>query len=296
MAVGVPETEVFAAADAVLERGERPTVERVRQELGRGSPARVGALLDQWWERLAQRLRGETRLPALPTEISQAFVAVWQQAMLLAEGVAEQALAEHRAVIEAERLQAATVEDEARQLIAKARQQVAAAQAAQHTAETRLADLELLLVQQQTQLADQKSRCTELAEERRVAFQEVTVLRQELQVAQQQLIQERDAATTYLRGTEDRAHREVDRAREESRVTAAQLKTVTRQHGQLRQRLDTVLSQLLEAQQVAAAEKARASTLEQQLVKPPRARRAKAKPTKSKSNTAAQAETRGSGH
>ena len=139
MAVGVPETEVFAAADAVLERGERPTVERVRQELGRGSPARVGALLDQWWERLAQRLRGETRLPALPTEISQAFVAVWQQAMLLAEGVAEQALAEHRAVIEAERLQAATVEDEARQLIAKARQQVAAAQAAQHTAETRLA-------------------------------------------------------------------------------------------------------------------------------------------------------------
>lgn len=41
MAIGVPETDVFAAADAVLERGERPTVERVRQELGRGSPARV---------------------------------------------------------------------------------------------------------------------------------------------------------------------------------------------------------------------------------------------------------------
>ncbi|MDH1105153.1 DNA-binding protein [Pseudomonas otitidis] len=295
MAIGVPETDVFAAADAVLERGERPTVERVRQELGRGSPARVGALLDQWWDRLAQRLRGETRLPALPAEISQAFVAVWQQAMLLAEGVAEQALAERRAVIEAERLQVATVEDEARQLIVKARQQIVAAQAAQHTAETRLADLELLLVQHQTQLADKKSRCTELAEERRVALQEVTVLRQELQVAQQQLIQERDAATTYLRGIEDRAHREIDRAREESRVTAAQLKTVTRQHDQLRQRLDTALSQLLEAQQVAAAEKARASTLEQQLVNPPRARRAKAKPTKPKSNTAIQAETRGAG-
>jgi len=49
MAVGVPEHEVFAAADAVLARGERPTVERVRMELGRGSPARVGGLLDQWW-------------------------------------------------------------------------------------------------------------------------------------------------------------------------------------------------------------------------------------------------------
>ncbi len=81
MAAGVPETDVFAAADAVLARGERPTVERVRLELGRGSPARVGALLDQWWALLAQRLRGETRLPALPAEVSQAFVAVWQGVM-----------------------------------------------------------------------------------------------------------------------------------------------------------------------------------------------------------------------
>ncbi|SDG35543.1 replication region DNA-binding N-term [Pseudomonas benzenivorans] len=295
MAVGVPEAEVFAAADAVLERGERPTVERVRQELGRGSPARVGALLDQWWERLAERLRGETRLPTLPAEVSQSFVAVWQQATLFAEGVAEQAQAERRAVLETERLRVVAVEDEARQLIAQARQQVAAAQAAQHVAETRLADLELLLAQQQAQLADQQIRYAELAEERRVALQEACVLRQELQAAQQQLILERDTMTTYLRGIEDRAHREVDRAREESRATAAQLKTLTKQHDQLRQRLDTVLPQLSEAQQIAAAEQARANTLEQQLVRSARARRAKVKPTKSKSRAAVQAETPGSG-
>ncbi len=96
MAVGVPENDVFAAADAVLARGERPTVERVRQELGRGSPARVGALLDQWWEQLAARLRGETRLPGLPAEVAQAFMAIWQQATTLAQGVAEQALAGQR--------------------------------------------------------------------------------------------------------------------------------------------------------------------------------------------------------
>ncbi|MBF2944954.1 DNA-binding protein, partial [Pseudomonas aeruginosa] len=124
MAVGVPETDVFAAADAVLARGERPTVERVRLELGRGSPARVGALLDQWWALLAQRLRGETRLPALPAEVSQAFVAVWQQAILLAQGVAEQALAERRALLETERLRVAAVEEEVRQATNQARQQV----------------------------------------------------------------------------------------------------------------------------------------------------------------------------
>lgn len=33
MAVGVPENEVFAAADALLARGERPTVERAADQL-----------------------------------------------------------------------------------------------------------------------------------------------------------------------------------------------------------------------------------------------------------------------
>src|SRR5450830_1294542 len=103
MAVGVPENEVFAAADAVLARGERPTVERVRLELGRGSPARVGGLLDQWWEQLAERLRGETRLPGLPAELAQAFVVIWQQATTLAQGVLEQSLESQRQVLAGER-------------------------------------------------------------------------------------------------------------------------------------------------------------------------------------------------
>lgn len=87
----------------MLARGERPTVERVRLELGRGSPVRVGSLLDQWWARLAERLSGETRLPTLPGEVSQAFVFVWQQAIHLAQGIAEQALAEQRQVLIADR-------------------------------------------------------------------------------------------------------------------------------------------------------------------------------------------------
>ena len=40
MAVGVPENDVFAAADAVLARGEPPTVERVRLEPGSVTLAR----------------------------------------------------------------------------------------------------------------------------------------------------------------------------------------------------------------------------------------------------------------
>ncbi|MCY1551152.1 hypothetical protein D9M68_874630 [compost metagenome] len=82
-----------------------------------------------------------------------------------------------------------------------------------------------------------------------------------------------------MRGVEDRAHREVDRAREESRAAAALLKIAGKQQEQLRQRLDTALAQLSEAQQVAAAEKARASTLEQ-IAQPARTKRARATPVK----------------
>lgn len=280
MAVGVPETDVFAAADTVLARGERPTVERVRLELGRGSPARVGALLDQWWDGLAQRLRGETRLPGLPAEVAQAFVAVWQQATLLADGVAEQALAERRALLEDEQLRVAAVEEEARRAAAQARQQVAATHAAQQHVDARLADLERLLAQRQAQLNDLQSRCAELAEERKSALQEVSTLRQELQAAQQQWAQEREETASYVRGVEDRAHREVDRAREESRAVNAQLKTASKQQEQLRQRLDRTLVQLSEVQQLASAEAARAVTLAQQLDKTSRAKRPRARPAR----------------
>lgn len=63
MGVGVPETDVFAAADRVLARGERPTVERVRIELGRGSPARVGQTRTPYMHLRAARNWRRTLMP-----------------------------------------------------------------------------------------------------------------------------------------------------------------------------------------------------------------------------------------
>jgi hypothetical protein len=53
---GVQQSDVFAAADQVLARGDRPTVEKVRQELGTGSPNTVGPMLDAWFAGLGHRL------------------------------------------------------------------------------------------------------------------------------------------------------------------------------------------------------------------------------------------------
>jgi chromosome segregation ATPase len=277
----VPENDVFAAADAVLARGERPTVERVRLELGRGSPARVGGLLDQWWSRLAERLNGETRLPALPGEVSQAFVAVWQQAIHLAQGVAEQALAEQRQVLATERERVAAVEDQARLDAAHARQHAAIAQAAQQASETRLADLEMLLEQRLAQLEDLQRQREALVAERSQAQQNLQAVQAQLQAFTAKVEEERLANEIYQRSVEDRAYREVDHAREEIKESSRKNKILTQQLEQLQRRLEAYRDELSQAQQSAAAQQARADTLEAQLRqqrKPATAKSKQAKP------------------
>jgi len=258
MAVGVPENDVFAAADAVLARGERPTVERVRLELGRGSPARVGSLLDQWWETLAARLRGETRLPGLPAEVAQAFIGLWQQATTLAHGVVELSLADQRQVMVDEREQLAESEAKVRLEQAQARRQTAEALAAREVAEIRLADLEQLLTQRQAQIDYLLRQRNAFHVERDSARSQADKMAQQNRVLQERVEHQRTAQQEYLRGVEDRAHREVDRAREESRAAAIQLKQLGRQADILEKRLNSALTELGDAQREAAIHKERA--------------------------------------
>ncbi|RZI60483.1 MAG: DNA-binding protein [Pseudomonas sp.] len=258
MAVGVPENDVFAAADAVLARGERPTVERVRLELGRGSPARVGNLLDQWWETLAARLRGETRLPGLPAEVAQAFISLWQQATTLAQGVVELSLADQRQVVVNEREHLAASEAKVRLEQAQARRQTAEALAARDVAEIRLADLEQLLTQRQAQIDDLLRQRDAFHVERDSARRQADEMAQQNRVLHEKVEQQRAAQQDYLRGVEDRAHREVDRAREESRAAAMQLKQLGRQADILEKRLNSALTELGDAQRETAIHKERA--------------------------------------
>ncbi|MDR0188953.1 DNA-binding protein [Pseudomonas yamanorum] len=265
MAVGVPENDVFTAADAVLARGERPTVERVRLELGRGSPARVGALLDQWWEQLAERLRGEMRLPGLPAEVAQAFIAIWQQATTLAQGVAEQSLASQRQVLADEREQVAAQEVRARLDAAQARQQAAEALAARQVTETRLGDLEQLLVQRQAQIDDLRQQRQELLGQRDEAREQLVECRQHQQNTRLQAEEAREAQQRYTRDVEDRAYREIDRAREESKGLAAQLKDANVRAQTLQHALQAGQRDLTDARAQRANAETQSQTLHEKL-------------------------------
>ena len=57
---GIQEDDVFAAADALLAEGKRPTIERVRLKIGRGSPNTVSPMLERWFATLGERLVGST--------------------------------------------------------------------------------------------------------------------------------------------------------------------------------------------------------------------------------------------
>jgi Plasmid replication region DNA-binding N-term len=79
---GVSAGDVERAADAPLRAGERPTIEKVREKLGTGSPNTINPLLDAWWKRLSARLdAGPAALHRLPESVAHVAEALWMQAL-----------------------------------------------------------------------------------------------------------------------------------------------------------------------------------------------------------------------
>jgi hypothetical protein len=79
---GITQSDVSGAADSLLRLGERPTIDKIRQKLGKGSPNTINPMLDAWWKTLAARLdSGPTALHRLPESISHIAEALWMQAL-----------------------------------------------------------------------------------------------------------------------------------------------------------------------------------------------------------------------
>ena len=57
MARGINENDVWNACDALLLEGARPTIERVRQKIGSGSPNTVSPFLETWFKHLGGRIK-----------------------------------------------------------------------------------------------------------------------------------------------------------------------------------------------------------------------------------------------
>jgi hypothetical protein len=79
---GVTQSDVSHAADSLLRAGERPTIDKVRAKIGRGSPNTINPMLDAWWKTLSARLdSGPAALHRLPESVAHIAEALWVQAL-----------------------------------------------------------------------------------------------------------------------------------------------------------------------------------------------------------------------
>lgn len=103
---GVQQEDVWGAADALIAEGLRPTIERVRQKMGRGSPNTVSPLLEAWFATLGSRLSlGGTNADdgGPPAAVRQAMEKLWEVALSTAHQDAKKAHEQAQQALNTER-------------------------------------------------------------------------------------------------------------------------------------------------------------------------------------------------
>jgi hypothetical protein len=229
---GVQEDEVWAAADAVLASGERPTIERVRQFLGRGSPNTVGPMLEAWYGSLAQRLKTPSaaadELPeeeggdaTLPPAVERAAKVLWGRAVQQAHQKAQDHAEAERTALE-QRSQAL---DEAAQALAAERARLEDRAQALATAlsakDEQIADLGRQLTALQQRLGAQASEIDALRAQCSHLAAAAEGERQRLAASEDEHRKERERLEQRAAAQERRWLEEVDRARQDAKRSAS---------------------------------------------------------------------------
>ena len=127
MARGITETDVWTASDSLLLEGARPTIERVRQKIGRGSPNTVSPYLDSWFKNLGGRIKDPGAFSApqgVPDPVAQAATHLWEIAQTESRRDLDRGLKAGMAAavanVEAEKERAALAESAAFEAVSKA--------------------------------------------------------------------------------------------------------------------------------------------------------------------------------
>lgn len=155
---GIQENDVWQAADALLLEGARPTIERVRQKIGSGSPNTVSPHLETWFKHLGRRIKDPGAFAAptdVPDPVLQAARHFWETALAQTRADFDERLQEGLAAavanVEAEKEKAVLANAAAFEATAKAAR-----------LEGELAGQERLLEQSQQNLAAERARLEEV--------------------------------------------------------------------------------------------------------------------------------------
>ena len=134
---GISEHDVWAAADALLMAGQRPTIERIRQQLGRGSPNTVSPYLDAWFAGLGARVQGAAHPSAgwpdgvpMSAPVASAAHDLWRLALQEGRAALAEEEAARRAVLDAREAALAADREALEQSRAVLHERIAAAETA----------------------------------------------------------------------------------------------------------------------------------------------------------------------
>jgi DNA repair exonuclease SbcCD ATPase subunit len=237
---------------------DRVLLTHYEQQLGTGSPNTVLRMLETWRGALAERLHQVLSLPDVPAEVGQAFTECWRLAMDHASSAAQTSLAQEQNALLAAQTSLTQERKVYENAVAAAQELAQGADQAREIAETRLVDVQRLVEQQAGQL-------TELLQQRDGLQQRADQLADSLEKHKSVAATEREAQVAHLRAIEDRAHAEIDRAREETKSLQAALRQKERDALTLAARLESVVASTRAAENLASEYGARAKALEQQL-------------------------------
>lgn len=272
MTKGITQAQVDTAADAIVVAGERPTVDRIRAFLGTGSPNTVTRMLETWWQSLGARLaarQARVALPEVAEPVAILATQLWDAALQAAQTEVTQACSARMDAIAA---QAARLEADRKAVDDRAETLEQIAQVAEHArlmAEARLVDAQQLAQHQMAQIED-------LTQERNAARTRIEALERDRNELSERLARqvddaaaEREAVAQHARTIEDRAHQEIDHARQDAKAIQKQLAKREQEWRQgelqLSEARDQATRDAISHQQEAAVQRARADALEQQL-------------------------------
>ncbi|MDD0812919.1 DNA-binding protein [Curvibacter sp. RS43] len=239
------------AADQLLAAGERPTIEKVRLHLGRGSPNTIAPMLDLWFSGLGRRVRGLAGADGwgdqLPASLLATAETLWRQAQDEAGQVAQREL---EAAKEALAQQEQRVNERAQALVqheALLLERQAGLERSLQSAQQQVSALEQGLVQanQEGQAKDLKISTLDASLRQSQARRDEDAARhlQELH----QLTEDRRRADERYDSASVRSALEIDRLRQE-------LKAERHQRSITEKELKGALEEALQAQQRAMSE------------------------------------------
>lgn len=223
---GVQQDDVWGAADALIAEGLRPTIERVRMKIGRGSPNTVSPMLEGWFATLGRRLGvadGQEGGGEVPAPVLKAASTLWELAVLSAREESEKALADLRQAVVADRsaLEVREVDLAHRKQVLKERQNafdeallLARRQAADLS--SRLDESVALRVRRDREIEELRSALTALEKHREAA-------RRESDEEGKKHADERSRLEERAAASERRMLAELDRERQENKRSKAAL-------------------------------------------------------------------------